>query len=81
MRKLSKLFFLSKEDIELIVMRNISFNGKTKSLWLDSQKIITQLRDVDINHTKRKLTHIRSKLVIPHAMMEEDYNDEEALYK
>lgn len=81
LKKLSKLFFLSKEDIELMIVRNLSFNGKAKSLWVDSQKIISQLRDVDINHTKRKLTHIQSKLVIPKAMFDEDFTDEEQLQK
>ena len=65
LKKLSKLYFLSKEDIESLVVKNISFNGKNKSLWLDRTKIIASLRDVDINHTKRKLTQIQSKLVIP----------------
>lgn len=77
LKKLSKIFFLSKEDIECLVIGNLSFNGKTKSIWLDRTKIIAQLRDVDINHTKRKLTHIHSKLIIPHAMIEDDYTDEE----
>jgi hypothetical protein len=65
LKKLSKLYFLSKEDIEKTLLRNLSFNGKTKSLFLDRTKVIEHLRDVDINHTKRRLTKIYCTLIIP----------------
>jgi hypothetical protein len=61
----AKLVFLSREEIERIIIRNLSFNGEQKSLILDRQKVIENLRDCDINHTKRKCAQIKSKLVIP----------------
>lgn len=55
----------------------MSFNGDTKGIWLDRTKIIEQVRDIDINHTKRKFTEIKSTLIIPKVMFETDYTDSE----
>ena len=73
LKKLAKLVFLSKEQIESVLVRNITFNGEKKSIFLDRQKVIENLRDVDINNTKKKFTQIRSKLVIPQQMLDEDH--------
>ncbi|CDW77078.1 UNKNOWN [Stylonychia lemnae] len=75
LKKLAKLVFLSKEQIEKVIIRHLSFNGEKKSLFLDRSKVIENLRDVDINHTKRKFSQIKSKLVIPQAMFEEDFTE------
>lgn len=40
LKKLSKLVFLSKEELERVLIRHISFNGGNKSIWLDKTKII-----------------------------------------
>jgi len=35
LKKLAKLVFLSKEQIEAVIVRNLSFNGEKKSIYLD----------------------------------------------
>eukprot|EP00347_Sterkiella_histriomuscorum_P008018 403346684 len=81
LKNLSKLVFLPKEEIENVFIRHISFNGQNKSIWIDRTKVIEQLRDTDINHTKRKFTHITSKVIIPKIMFDEDYTEESEMLR
>lgn len=73
----SKLVFLSKEEIERILIRNLSYNGKDKKLWIDRLKITELLRDCDINHTKRKFSQILSTMIIPKNMLINDFTESE----
>ena len=75
LKEASKMFFLPKEEIERLVVRNLSFNGKHKSLWMNRTKVIEQLRDTDINHTKKKLSIIKSTLIIPQSMFDDDFTE------
>lgn len=72
LKKTSKLVFFSREQIELILLRNLTFNGKKKALQIDMEKSFAQLRDCDVNHTKQKFTEIRCKLIIPETMLDAD---------
>lgn len=40
LKMLSKFVFLTKEELERVLIRHISFNGGNKSIWLDKTKII-----------------------------------------
>jgi hypothetical protein len=71
----SKLVFLSEDHVEKILLKNLSFNGAKKELIVNKEKALEMLRDCDVNSTKRKITEIKCKLVIPQTML--DMNIEE----
>ena len=68
---------MPKEEVEKVLLSNISFNGKKKSLILDVTKAIDLMRDYDINHMKPKYSEIYCKLVMPEFMLDRDYHEEE----
>jgi len=72
LRKTSKLAFIPKEQVERILMRNLTFNGKHKRLQIDREKCLEMLRDVDVHSSRKKFTEIRSKLIIPETMLDSD---------
>jgi hypothetical protein len=69
--------FLSKEEVEKNLLRNMSFNGAKKSIVMDSVKLITTLRDTDVHNTKRCFTEVRCKLIVPEVMIDTDCTEEE----
>lgn len=66
----SKIHFMQREDIERIILKNLSMIPNKLELALDMTTLVEMTRDTDINYTKQKFTEIYGKLIVPESMIE-----------
>lgn len=65
LKAMSKLVFLPQEDVERVILKNLTYDWEKAQLQVDMSGVIDMIRDININHTKPKFTEVKCKMLVP----------------
>lgn len=73
----SKLAFLARENVDRIIMQNLSFDGARKAFQMKLTDLLSMTRNSDVSFMKSRFYELKSKMIIPEIMLEESFTMEE----
>ena len=71
------MFYLSRENIEKLIMQNLSYIPELKEFTISQESLLESLVSSDIDKSRQNISKTKCKMIIPEEMLNSSYIDED----